>query len=178
MQTRDILSPSWAQEKRVSSMTDRTTVPTKKDNQHHKKLPLANLYARSPPRCPFCLRLFLGLKGYFIQAWRGNPYHLYHHQSELGRLPTKLLLGNEKQLIHDISGSGPSTARVAVHTHFTRTQRQGMPTLLTLQQVCYITKKWVPPTQAPKNYRRPRMDMLTPFTNSVFNKLCLPNQQA
>ena len=187
---------------KVSLLNDRkNNRPRKTGRSGSRKTSIMEAIGKGSPRCPFCICSFLGPKGYFIQAWLGNPYRLYHHQPHTGRVPTKILKADERKLIHDISGRGPSKARVAVHTHFTRSMEQGMTTLLTLQQVRYINQKlsgrrlgqplvtqndhvdslyeFLEESNASYlSLIQKSQNVVSPSEHAIYNELCIPNKQS
>ena len=104
---------------------------------------------KQQPRCPFSILIYQGPRGYFIQAWCGNPFHSFHFPSKVMSMPTDLLPEADQHFINDIAGIGKAASGIARNSYYSRSKRMGRPTLLSLQQVHHIMKK-LGPTDNPR----------------------------
>ena len=91
------------------------------------------------PRCQFSLSIYKDRQGYYIKTRVGNPYHQFHPPRQMN-IPTRLLEDNAKELIHDMNSARAATG-VAASIHYARSNREGMPTLLSHNQIRYIMKR-------------------------------------
>ena len=91
------------------------------------------------PKCPFNVSLYKDALGFYIKTGIGNPFHQYHPPRQMN-LPTKLLKDDARQLLQDMN-SGRAATGVAASVHYARSQREGMPSLLSHHQIRYIMKR-------------------------------------
>ena len=91
------------------------------------------------PKCPFKVSVYKDPVGFYVKTGIGNPYHQYHPPRQMN-LPTKLLKDEARELLQDMNSARAATG-VAASVHYARTRRQGMPSLLSHNQIRYIMKR-------------------------------------
>ena len=91
-------------------------------------------------RCPFSIKLYHGINGYYVNPAYGCCYHDFHFKRDHLRTPGRLISSQAREVMNDMNSSR-SLAGSAVNMYYNRSKRKGLATLLSKSQVRYICNK-------------------------------------